>query len=90
MEDVFIRKYWDEDGGIMFYIHFQDGQATEQVEVTSMGEVFLNLQHPIAGESMLCDQALEGLDLEKNDFITRDEFDKIWNSRNRKHSNNRD
>lgn len=30
---------------------------------------------------MLCDQSLDELELEEEDFITKEEFNKVWNER---------
>lgn len=78
MKNVFIKKYWEEDC-IWFYLHFQDGKAVEQIEVTSKGKVFLSIDHPNKNGSMLYDQGIEELSLEEGDFITEEEFSKVWN-----------
>jgi len=31
MQEVFIKKYWNEDD-ILFYMHFQNGDAVRQIE----------------------------------------------------------
>jgi len=65
MKEVFVKKYWDEED-ILFYLHFQNGEAIAQVEITPEGRAFLSLENP-------------GLDLEDKDFITKEEFYRIWN-----------
>lgn len=78
MQEVFVKKYWDEED-ILFYLHFQNGEAVRQIEQTAKGKVLLSSKYPIQGESMLYDQDLEELDLETSDFITEEEFNKEWN-----------
>lgn len=78
MEEVFVKKYWSEEG-ILFYLHFKNGAAVKQIEITSKDKVFLSLDVPNVGESTLYDQSLNELDLDKNDFITMEEFYSIWN-----------
>jgi hypothetical protein len=77
MKEIFVKKYWDEEK-ILFYLHFEDGEAVRQIEVTQNNKVFLTIEIPIIGDSMLYDQSLEGLELEEEDFITKLEFDKVW------------
>ncbi|PIF34834.1 hypothetical protein CLU81_5501 [Flavobacterium sp. 9] len=77
MKEDFIKKYWDEED-ILFYIHFQDDEAVRQIEVKSDEKVYLTLEEPIKGESMLYDQKLSELDLEKSDFIREEEFNQVW------------
>ena len=78
MQELFVRKYWDEED-VLFYLHFQNGEAIEQVEITPNGKVFLSLENFGKDTSMLYDQSLDDLDLEDKDFITKEEFYRIWN-----------
>ena len=77
MKEDFIKKYWEEED-VLFYIHFQNDEAMRQIEIRSDEKIYLNLEEPIKGESMLYDQKLYELDLEEVDFITREEFDLTW------------
>ncbi len=74
---IYVRKKWEEED-ITFYIHFQNNEAVRQIELSSKGKIFLTLENPLQGESMLLDQSIEYLDLEKQDFITEQEFNFIW------------
>ncbi|MGE8299101.1 MAG: hypothetical protein ACN6OW_05965 [Sphingobacterium paramultivorum] len=78
MKEIFIKKYWDEDD-VLFYLHFQNEEAIAQVEITPKGKVFLSLENPKENTSMLYDQSLDELALEERDFITKEEFYRIWN-----------
>ncbi len=80
MQEVFVKKYWDEED-VLFYLHFQNGEAIEQVEITHEGNVFLSIENPREETSMLYDQSLDELDLDDTDFITKEEFYRIWNKR---------
>lgn len=77
MQELFIKKYWSEED-LLFYIHFQHGEAVRQIEVASKGKVFLTSENPYQGDSFLYDQSVDELDLEQSDFITEEEFNKVW------------
>lgn len=77
MKEDFIKKYWDEDD-ILFYIHFQDDYAVRQLEIKLDEKIHLTLEEPINEEYMLYDQKFSDLDLEKDDFITKEEFNLAW------------
>ena len=68
MEEVFVKKYWDEED-VLFYLHFQNGEAIRQVEIKSTLTVKLTSSNPSNGDSMLYDQSLDDLDLKESDFI---------------------
>ena len=78
MKEFFVKKYWNEED-VLFYIHFQNGEAVRQIEKTSRDRVLLTSETPLQGESMLYDQSLDELELNKSDFITEEEFNKAWN-----------
>lgn len=80
MKEVFVRKYWAEED-VLFYLYFQNGYAVSQIEVTKDSKVFLSTKNPQRGESMLYDQSLEDLDLNEDDFITKEDFMKVWEER---------
>lgn len=79
MMEKFVKKYWEEDQ-ITFYIHFLDSEAIRQIEVTENGTIFLDDKNPIIGESMLFDQSIEGLELDRSNFISKEEFEDKWNN----------
>ncbi|MCG2613322.1 hypothetical protein LZZ85_03485 [Terrimonas sp. NA20] len=80
MREVFIKKYWAEEN-ILFYVHFQDGRAVRQIEVTPNHKVFLSTENPIEGEFSLYDQSLDDLQLDQKDFITAAVFESVWGKR---------
>lgn len=80
MQYFFVKKYWGEEN-VLFYIHFRNGEAVRQVEETIEGIVYLSSENTRQGESILYDQPLDELDLNESDFITEDEFNKIWNKK---------
>lgn len=77
MREVFVKKYWEEEE-ILFYLHFRNGEAIRQVEVTPDAKLFLTSSNPQSGGSTLYDQSLEELDLKESDFISEEEFNIIW------------
>jgi hypothetical protein len=79
--DFFVKKYWDEED-ILFYLHFHDKKAVRQIEITSKGKHSLSSENPTQGNSMLYDQSLENLDLKESDFISKQEFENIWQNNN--------
>lgn len=78
MKELFVKRYWSEED-VLFYLHFQNGEAIRQVEITPTSSVKLDSSNPLIGDSMLYDQTLEELDLKDSDFITEEEFNMIWN-----------
>jgi hypothetical protein len=80
MKEVFVKKYWEEEG-VLFYLHFQNGEAIRQVEIKPNLKLFLTSNNPVNGDAMLYDQSLDELDLKKSDFITEEDFDEIWNEK---------
>lgn len=77
MENTFIKKLWTESN-IVFYLHFQDGVAIRQIEISEQGSIYLSASNPIEGDSMLYDQSLDELELLTYDFITEQEFELVW------------
>lgn len=77
MTDVFIKKYWDEEE-TLFYLHFQNGFAVRQIEISPKGKLYLSSESPTSDSSMLYDQSLEELELDASDYITKDEFEIVW------------
>lgn len=61
MGNTFIKKLWTESN-IVFYLHFQDGTAIRQVEISEQGPKYLSTSNPIDGASMLYDQSLDELE----------------------------
>jgi hypothetical protein len=78
IKNIFIKKYWDEED-VLFFLHFQNGKAIKQIEITPASKLLLTLNNPLSGSSMLYDQSLDELDLIESDFITEEEFNKAWN-----------
>ena len=77
MPESFFKRYADEEG-VMFYLHFKDGIAVRQIEVSKKGKIRLSTAHPIEDGSQLCDQPETGCDLIPADAITRGEFEETW------------
>jgi len=80
VKEVFVKKYWGEED-VLFYLHFQNGEAVRQIEITPTSIVKLTSNNPLNGDSMLYDQSLDDLDLKAADFITEAEFNKSWNEK---------
>ena len=75
----YVKKYWDEEN-ITFCLHFVGEEAVRQIEIHSDMAVCLSDESPIQGEFMLYDQDLSSLDLSADDFISKSEFDSLWDS----------
>lgn len=79
---TYVKKYWDEED-TTFYIHFVGEDAVRQIEVCSGVSVCVSVEGPIYGEHMLCDQDLHSLHFSACDFISKSEFDNIWDTLHR-------
>lgn len=77
MQEVFIKKYWP-DGNVLFYVHFRDGHAFRQIEITPTGKILLTADQPQQGESVLFDQLIGDLAPHRADFITAADFEDVW------------
>jgi hypothetical protein len=77
MKEIFIKKHWYEED-TLFYMHFQDGRAVRQIEISPSGIKYLSLKNPVQGESALYDQSLDDLELDQEDFISENEFETAW------------
>ncbi|MCG2613350.1 hypothetical protein LZZ85_03625 [Terrimonas sp. NA20] len=77
MKEVFIKKYWAEEN-ILFYLHFQDGKAVRQIEVTPGRKIFLSADNPQQEDCTLYDQLLDDLEIELRDLISQTMFEKVW------------
>ena len=75
----YIKGDWREDN-ITYYIHFIGDKAVRQVEIQAAQTIFLSLEHPVCGDYILYDQSLKKLDLSSTVYITKNEFEKIWQS----------
>jgi hypothetical protein len=78
MADVYIKKYWDEED-VLYYLHFSDGTALRQIEISQGNIARYTADNPVDYRDNLYDQHLDDLELEKDDFITADEFEAAWN-----------
>ncbi|RYZ49750.1 MAG: hypothetical protein EOP49_15550 [Sphingobacteriales bacterium] len=77
MTEVFIKYHWQEES-ITFYVHYTDGWAVRQLEISARGKVYLTEEHPAAGDSELSDQPLSKSDFSEGHFISRDDFERAW------------
>lgn len=75
--DIYVKKFWDEEHTV-FFIHFQNRAAIRQIEISPDRSIKLDTQTPTSGESFLCDQNLDDLDLVTGDYISAEEFEDAW------------
>ena len=73
----YIRKYWEEEN-VMYYLHFVGENAVRQIEIEPDETIYLSTDKPIYEDYSLYDQDLSSLDLTPEDFITKEEFEKVW------------
>lgn len=79
MKDIFIRKsYQDEGGSILIYLQFHGEYAVKQLEISEDHIVMLTTEHPIDGHYFLYDQNFSDINWDSNDFITEEDFNKVW------------
>ena len=79
MEEKFIRKrYVEECEGIdmMYYLHFVGENAVRQLEISENDINMVTDESPLE----ITDADLSELDLLPEDFITADEFNRVWNA----------
>lgn len=76
MKEIFVKKYWDEED-ILFYLHFGDGDAMRQIEISKGIKKCYDVSDLTQAE-FVYDQKLDELDLDEKDFITKYEFDAMW------------
>ena len=77
MREVFVKGYVKEFDKIL-YIHYQNGEAIRQIEVTPTSKVLLTSNNP-KDYLIMDDQILNEAYLEPSDIITEEEFNKVWN-----------
>jgi len=76
MTETFVKKYWDE-GDLLYYLHFKGNDAIRQIEITGDNKVYLDINEP-AQALYIYDQDLEDLELDEEDYISKEEFDGAW------------
>lgn len=78
---TYVKKECKEES-IIYYLHFIGEEAVRQIEKHSDKTVYLSDANPICGDSILYDQSFLFLksSLSDDDYITKDEFNGIWNS----------
>ena len=78
---TYIKKEWEEEN-IIYYFHFIGEEAVRQIEIYRDKTICVSNTNPTCGDSILYDQSLESLkpSLSDDDYITKDEFNRIWNS----------
>lgn len=79
MKDFYIKKYWKEED-TWFYLHFQNGVAVRQMEISGPSKIRLSIENPTQGEAKLYDQDIGELELSEKDFISKNEFENIWDN----------
>lgn len=79
MKDVFFKKYWAQKG-ITYYMHFKENMAVRQIEIGPNIKKFLSAENPDQLLQM-DDQPLDGLELQEEDFITKEEFEEVWRTK---------
>lgn len=76
---LYIKKKWEEDGTI-YFLHFVGAEAMRQIEINSEGVIRLSVEAPTYKDYFLCDQSLEMLSISPSDYITKEEFERVWTS----------
>ena len=79
MKEVFIKKYWDEEN-ILFYLHYQDGECVRQIEIKGGDYHFLSKENPDQYK-LMADKDFDEGEYNKEDFITKEEFEIVWNKK---------
>ena len=77
MENVFVKYYWDEED-TWYYVHYVDGWAVRQIELSPEGNSYLTKENAEDYEVM-ADQQLDKDELQPDNFISPQEFEEAWN-----------
>jgi hypothetical protein len=78
MKDTYLKGYWAEEALWIFH-HYEGQYAVRQVNVYPTQTMYLSVENPIHGKDFLDDQPLERIDTGMVEFITKEEFEKVWN-----------
>ena len=63
------------------HLHFQGEYAVRQMEINGNHVERVSLDNPIKEKIVLCDAFLSDLELSETDFITKEEFERVWKSK---------
>ena len=63
------------------YQQYQDQYAVRQVNVYPTETKFLSVENPIQGNDFLDDQPLDRIDTNMVEFISKEEFENVWNTK---------
>jgi hypothetical protein len=78
MKDAYLKGYWAEET-LWIFQHYQDQYVVRQINVYPAQTIYLSVENPIQGKDFLDDQPLERIDTSMVEFITKEEFEKVWN-----------
>jgi hypothetical protein len=79
MKHTFVKKIWSAEN-IIFYIHFEDDYATQQIEMSETGKIRLDRENPVKDFATLTDQSIDKFELKPDEYIDEAEFYRIWKS----------
>lgn len=80
MANTYIKKeYQDGLENILIYLQFDGEYAVKQLEIHNDLIVILTTENPIIGEYNLYDQNFSDINWASDDYITKEEFNNIWN-----------
>jgi hypothetical protein len=81
MKNIYTKYFWDEER-VTFFSHFRDDFAVRQIEIWKDKTLYLSEENPNQEGSMLYDGRFDELDLTDTEFISQEEFEKVWNQQN--------
>ena len=77
MKDTYLKGYWAEED-LWIYQHYEDQYTIRQIFVYPKETKFLSVENSIQGNDWLDDQPLERIDSSMVTFISKEEFEKVW------------
>jgi len=80
MKETYLKGYWAEEN-LWIYQQYQDQYAVRQVNVYPTETKFLSVENPIQGNDFLDDQPLDRIDTNMVEFISKEEFENVWNTK---------
>lgn len=78
MEDLYIKKYWDEEN-IMYYFHVHNDVVVRQIEIQDGEKNCSDIAHSLQDNASIADICFSEMEIDNPAYVTRQEFDSVWN-----------
>jgi hypothetical protein len=78
MKDTYLKGYWAEET-LWIYQHYEDQYAIRQINMFPNEIKFFTVESSMQGKDGLGDQPLDTVDTSMVEFISKEEFEEVWN-----------